>query len=45
MLTIDEAVFAANKTTRELIRRIESGAAHSTETASGHLLVCAASLF
>jgi hypothetical protein len=44
MLTLDEAVIAANKTTRELIRRIESGAAHSIETASGYLLVCAASL-
>jgi len=44
MLTIDESVSASGKPARELFRRIESGAVHSIETASGHLLVCGDSL-
>ncbi len=45
MLTLDQAVVVADMPARELIRQIESGAVHSMETASGHLLVCEASLF
>lgn len=44
MLTLDQSVSASGKAAREIIRGIESGAIHSIETASGHLLVCAASL-
>ncbi len=44
LLTLDEAVGFANKSTRELIRKIESGAIHSTESASGHLFICEESL-
>ena len=44
LLTIDEAVSFSALGTRELIRRIERGAVHAVETASGHLLVCRSSL-
>lgn len=44
MLTLDEAVSLTGKSTLELIRRIEAGAIHTIETASGHLLVCQNSL-
>ena len=44
LLTIDEAVSFAETSARELIRLVDSGAAHAIETASGHLLVCQNSL-
>lgn len=44
MLTLDEAVSMVKRRARALIRQLESGAIHSIETPSGHLLVCAASL-
>ena len=44
LLTLDEAVSFSAMPTRALIRQIESGAIHSVETASGHLLVCRHSL-
>lgn len=44
LLTLDEAVSFSALFTREMIRRIECGAIHSVETASGHLLVCRNSL-
>lgn len=44
MLTLDEAVSLTGESTRDLFRRIEAGAIHPTEIASGHLLVCQNSL-
>jgi hypothetical protein len=44
ILTLDEAVSYAGTHTRELIRRLDAGAVHSLETASGHLLFCQNSL-
>jgi hypothetical protein len=44
MLTLDEAVTFSNRSARELMRQTETGAVHSLETASGHLLVCQQSL-
>ena len=44
MVDLSSAVNYTGRTARVLIGEIESGAIHSTETASGHLLVCEASL-
>ncbi len=44
MLTLDQSVARSGKRARELIRQTESGAIHSTETETGHLLVCRRSL-
>lgn len=44
MLDLHTAVTVFGLGTRELIRQIETGAVHSTETANGHLLVCTESL-
>lgn len=44
MLTLDETVSFTGASVWEIIRRIEAGAVHSIETASGHLLVCQNSL-
>ena len=44
MLDLHSAVTVFGLGTRELIRQIETGAVHSGETASGHLLVCTESL-
>lgn len=44
MLTLDEAVSAVERRARAIIRQLESGAIHSIETPSGHLLVCSISL-
>ena len=44
MLTLDEAVSFSARNTREIICQIESGAVHSIETLSGHLIVCRKSL-
>jgi hypothetical protein len=44
MLTLDQAVSISAQNTRELINRIDSGAVHSIETGSGHLMVCRHSL-
>jgi hypothetical protein len=44
MVTLDQAVSFINQNTWNLIRLLESGAAHSIETADGHLLVCRTSL-
>lgn len=44
MLSLDCAVTLSGKGTRELIRQTESGAIHSIETESGHLLICRRSL-
>ena len=44
MLTLDQAVAQSGTRTLEIIRQIESGAIHSTETENGHLLVCRRSL-
>ncbi len=44
MLDLHSAVTLFGLGTRELIRQIEKGAVHSSETASGHLLVCTESL-
>lgn len=44
MLDLDAAVNISRLGAREIIRRIETGAIHSTETARGHLLVCTESL-
>ncbi len=44
MLDLHSAVTVFGLRTRELIRQIETGAVHSAETASGHLLVCTESL-
>jgi hypothetical protein len=43
-LSLDEAANSTAHRTRELIGLIDSGLAHSSETASGHLLVCKRSL-
>lgn len=44
ILTLDQAVSLAAANTREVIRRIDAGQIHALETASGHLLICGASL-
>ncbi len=44
MLDLDSAVSIFRVGTREIIRQMETGAIHSTETGSGHLLVCQNSL-
>ena len=44
MLDLHSAVTVFGLGTRELICQIETGAVHSSETASGHLLVCTESL-
>ena len=44
MLDLDSAVNYSGQPARLLLREIDSGAVHSTETESGHLLICAASL-
>lgn len=44
MLTLDQSVARSGKRTRELIRQTEARVVHSSETANGHLLVCARSL-
>lgn len=44
MLTLDETVSFTGKSMREMIPEIQTGAVHSIETASGHLLVCQNSL-
>jgi hypothetical protein len=44
MLDLHSAVTVFGLGTRELIRQIETGAVHSSETVSGHLLVCTESL-
>lgn len=44
MLDLDSAVNCSGRTARELIHEIESGAIHSSQIASGHLLVCETSL-
>lgn len=44
MLDLNSAVNYSGRPARMLMREIESGAIHATETASGHLLVCAESL-
>ena len=44
MLDLNSAVNYSGRPARMLMREIESGVIHSTETESGHLLVCSASL-
>lgn len=44
MLDLNAAVNYSGQPARMLMREIESGAIHSVEIASGHLLVCEASL-
>lgn len=44
MLDLDSAVNYSGRSARTLMREIESGAIHSAETESGHLLICVASL-
>lgn len=44
MLDFNSAVTVFRIGARELIRQIETGAIHSTETASGHLFACSQSL-
>lgn len=44
MLNLDSAVNYSGRPARMLMREIESGLIHSTETTSGHLLICEASL-
>lgn len=44
MLDLDSAVNIFRRGIREIIHQIETGAIHSTETTSGHLLVCQNSL-
>lgn len=44
LLTLDEAVTFSGTGTREIVRQVESGAVHSIETSSGHLLICRSSL-
>ncbi len=44
MLDLHSVVPVFGLGTRELIRQIETGAVHSSETANGHLLVCTESL-
>ena len=44
LLNLDSAVSFAQKSARQLIDEIQSGAIHSIETKSGHLLVCRDSL-
>ena len=44
MLAIDEAVTFLRKNTRDMIAYAESGALHSIQTISGHLVFCRESL-
>lgn len=44
MLTLDDAVRYTGRSIWELIPQIESGAVHSIEVASRHLLICKNSL-
>ena len=44
MLDLNAAVSVFRLGTREIIRQMETGAIHSTDTAGGHLLVCTESL-
>ena len=44
MLDLNSAVNVFRLGMREITRQIETGAVHSAETASGHLLVCTESL-
>lgn len=44
MLNFDAAVTVSGKPAREVFGLIASGAFHSLETASGHLLICRNSL-
>ena len=43
-LALDDAVSFSGCATRALVGLIDAGALHADETASGHLLVCRASL-
>lgn len=44
LLTLDESVSSVQIPAREIMRRIETGAIHSIETAQGHILICRPSL-
>jgi hypothetical protein len=44
LVTLDEAVSISSRKTLEILSRIQTGAVHSIETLSGHLLVCLSSL-
>jgi hypothetical protein len=44
MLDLNMSVTDFGSGMREIIRQIETGAIHSTETTGGHLLVCQKSL-
>jgi hypothetical protein len=44
MFDLNSAVSFSGVGARELIRQIEAGTVHSSEMASGHLLICKTSL-
>jgi len=44
MLTLDQAVWQSGLRTNVLVQMAESGAIHTIETRSGHLIICAASI-
>jgi hypothetical protein len=44
MLTLDSITSNTGRRTRELVQLIENNLIHSTETATGHLLICLDSL-
>jgi hypothetical protein len=44
MLTLDAVTSETGMRTRELLRLIENNSVHSTESESGHLLICLNSL-
>ena len=44
MLGLDEAAVVADRSQREIVRRIEAGSLHFRESAGGRLLICPNSL-